>query len=52
MEFGPMTMPAIIKPIMLGILNLLESNGEKRIIKSVRARISTGLLNGKYAFKK
>jgi hypothetical protein len=47
-ELGPMITPARIKPMMPGIRKRLKSSGEKRIIKRVSARISTGFLTGRY----
>jgi hypothetical protein len=45
--FGPTIKPEIINPIMPGMFNFLSNNGENRMIESMRAKIKTGLLNGK-----
>jgi hypothetical protein len=45
--FGPIIAPAIIKPRICGILNLLSRIGAKRIITSMTRNCSTGLVSGK-----
>ena len=46
-EFGPIKTPAIIKPIIPGILNRLNKSGENKIINNVNARIRTGFFTGR-----
>jgi hypothetical protein len=46
-ELGPIIIPEIIKPIIPGILNLLNRSGENKIIRRVSARIKTGFFTGR-----
>ena len=47
-KLGPIITPEIIKPIIPGIRKRLNNNGEKRIIRSINARIKTEFFKGKY----
>src|SRR5688572_9195220 len=50
-QLGPMSTPAMIKPMIPGILNLRNSSGANKMISKVRARMSTGFLTGRYWLK-
>jgi hypothetical protein len=43
---GPTITPEIINPMMPGIFNFLINIGERRIIRSINEKTSTGLFKG------
>jgi hypothetical protein len=45
---GPTSIPEMIRPTIPGILNLLSTIGESKIMNNTIAKITTGLENGKF----